>query len=118
VENCYQPHLLWVLATVDPLALGEACDLCLHYVTRVLIVEVLHAGGKLEARLTDQAFLLALLAAQAFLLDQQCESLGKGQALVGTDLFQLALQGADHAAEFELTQCGQGLCCHGIFSLG
>jgi len=67
-----------------------------------LIVDVGHAGCELEAGLADQALLLALIPAQDFLFNQQRESLGKGEALIGADLLQLALQGVCHAAEFEL----------------
>jgi hypothetical protein len=41
---------------------------------------------------------------QAFIFRQLAEDFAHG--------FQLALQGACHAAQFELTQCGQGLCRH------
>ena len=106
-----------ILATPDPVALGQPCDLCRDEVARMLVVDVLYAGGQLEACLSDQALLLALVPAYAFLFDQQREAFGEGQSLVGADLFQLLLQRVGHGAEFELTQGGQGVCCHRILSL-
>ena len=107
-----------ILAAIDPIALRQACDLRCGDVAPVLIVDVGNAGRELEARLTDQSFLLALFTDQGFLFDQQRESLGKGQAFIGADLFQLALQGVCHAAKLELPQRSQGLCGHAMFSVG
>jgi hypothetical protein len=81
----------------------------------MLVVDLGDAGAELEAGLCDQPVALALVAQQAFVLDQQAQALIERQAFVSADLFALGLQGGGHAAELEFAQLGQGLDGHDVF---
>src|SRR5690606_25747461 len=95
-----------VLAFVDPVAGGQLRHLGTFELAAVLVINLVQGGVEFEAGPGDQAVLLALIPAQQFLVEQQIQAFTEGQSVIGAGLFQLGLQGAGHAAEFEFAQAG------------
>lgn len=67
----------------EPTSTGQLCDLEALHVARVCIVDLLHTGGQFQLSLADQSLMLALILLQHFLIDQQCQSIGKTQFNMG-----------------------------------
>jgi hypothetical protein len=72
----------------------------------MLIIYLLYTGSEFESRLFDQALISALITNQFFLINQKIQSFHKGELLISSRLFKLALQSLSHAAKLEVMQVG------------
>ena len=83
------------------------------------MVDILEAGAQFEACLSDEAFLFALFPLQAFLLDQEAESVEEREGFVCGGLFLLLREGLRHAGQAQVAQACEGLygSGHGIVPL-
>ena len=92
----------------NPVASQETGNLRAVQSTRLPVVDVFGAGVLLEARQLQQAGQAAIVAAGAFVIDEQAQTFVKGEFAAG-GLLQLSGIGLGHAGQLEPAQRVEGV---------